>query len=49
MVVCGFLVISVLISWVLCGCLWFGGYVNFVENFGFVIVGFDGFARFGGL
>jgi len=26
----------------LCGCLWFGGYVNFVEIFGFVIVGFSG-------
>ena len=37
-----------------CGCLWFGGYVNFVEIFGFVIVGFGGFggfviACFGGL
>ena len=31
------------------GCLWFGGYVNFVEYFGFMIVGFGGFARFGGL
>ena len=32
-----------------CGCLWFSGYVNFVEIFGFVIVGFSGFAGFGGL
>ena len=29
-----------------CGCLWFGGYVNFVEIFGFVIVGFNGFGGF---
>ena len=26
--------------------LWFGGYVNFVEIFGFVIVGFGGFGGF---
>ena len=29
-----------------CGCLWFSGYVNFVEIFGFVIVGFGGFGGF---
>ena len=25
----------------LCGCLWFGGYGNFVEIFGFVMVAVD--------
>ena len=29
--------------------MWFGWCVNFVEIFGFVIVGFGGFASFGGL
>ena len=35
--------------WFLGACLWFSEYVNIVEIFRFVIVGFGGFAGFGGL
>ena len=35
--------------WFLGACLWFSEYVSIVEIFRFVIVGFGGFAGFGGL